>query len=486
MKNFITGEDIERAKSQGQRELQVGEGDVVTSVARETAERYGIAITEGGEPEASGRTAAPAGAGPEAGQQPAADGGTQGTFVPSFLTGGASNARSSAVNGGGGYADTPPYDIDAWRKKFPILENYIHVANCSQAPQSEYTREAAEAYLESWNSMGMDWGRWMEEIHLAKAEFAKIINAKPEEIAIGTSVSELTSTVASSLMFGGERNKVVVTEAEFPTVGNVWTAHQKYGAQVQFLPVKNGRIEVSEYERYVDERTILTSLCDVYYYNGFKQDLAAIIPKIHEKGSLAYVDAYQGIGTHPIDVKALDIDILSTGNLKYLCGIPGVAFLYVKPEIIPYLEPAFTGWFGQENPFAFEIHYLDYAKDARRFDNGTPPVMAAYIARGGMRIINEVGVENIYAWTNRLSARCIEGAKQRGLELASPAEVERKAPTTAIRVPGDSHEVEEALHERGVIASARSDVVRIAPHFFTRLEDIDYILDTMAEILKKR
>lgn len=377
----------------------------------------------------------------------------------------------------------PGYDINHWRKKFPILQKYIHVGNCSQSPLSDYTLNAAGTYLKSLQEQGMDWDGWMEEISLAKAEFARLINADPSEIAIGSSVSEITSSLASSLDFTQGRNKVVVTDAEFPTIGNIWTAQRKYGARVTFIPVCNQEIDPGDYEEIVDEKTLLTSICDVYYYNGFKQDLKQIIPMIKNKGSLVYVDAYQGIGTHPIDVKALDIDFLGTGTLKYLCGIPGIAFLYVNSRIVKDFEPAVTGWFGQENPFAFENHHLNYAGDARRFDTGTPPVMAAYVARGGMQLINEVGVENIWHWTDILSAHTIKGALDRGLEVVSPRDIFKKAPTTAIRVPIDSHDVETALKKRGVIASARGDVVRIAPHFFTTLTDIDDVLDAFADVL---
>ena len=456
MRTFITGNDVEIAHATGQVEIVVHPYDVVTGVAREVAAKLGIRIVA-----AAAHAAAPAASRPASLVRPAA-------ALPVVAP-----ARGH---------DAPAFDIAAWRKRFPILERYIHVANCSQSPQSTDTRAAAEAYLQNWEEMGMDWDRWIEEIGAAKAEFARLINAEASEIAIGTSLSELTSTVASALSFQGSRTKVVVTDAEFPTVGHVWLGHQKYGAKVQFLPVKNGMIDPAEYDRYVDASTLITSICDVYYYNGFKQDLASIVPTIHEKGSLVYLDAYQGIGTHPIDVKALDVDFLATGNLKYLMGIPGVAFLYVKPELVSHLTPAVTGWFGQENPFAFDIHHLDYATDARRFDNGTPPVVTAYIARAGMHIINEVGVANIQAWTDRLSRHCLEGAEARGLQIASPRDIRYKAPTTAIRVPGSSHDVEVALRKKQVIASARSDVVRIAPHFFTRLEDIDYVLDCFVEV----
>jgi selenocysteine lyase/cysteine desulfurase len=446
MRNFITGRDIELARAMGKAQIEIGPADVVTGVAREQADKLGIRIVVGREP-------APA-AGP--------------------------SGRTAA---GGDRA--PGYDLKAWRRKFPILREKIHAANCSQAPQSDFTREAAQAYLESWDSMGMDWERWMEEVHLAKAEFAAIIGAEPSEIALATSVSEATAAVASALSFQGRRRKVVATEAEFPTIGHVWLAQRKFGAEVVFIPVKDGEIDPQDYDRHVDASTLITSICDVYYYNGFKQDLSAIVPRIHAHGSLVYLDAYQGLGTHPIDVKALDIDFLASGNLKYLLGVPGVAFLYVKKELIPHLEPAFTGWFGRQNPFAFQVRNLDWAADARRFDTGTPPVMAAYIARAGMHIVNTVGVANIQQWTDRLSRVCIDQARARGLEVASPLSIAKKSPTTAIRIPGgDSHAVEAALRDRHIIVSARSDVIRIAPHFFTREEDILAILDALTAVIR--
>jgi selenocysteine lyase/cysteine desulfurase len=458
VRNFITSHDVELAESRGLQELVVQAHDVVTSVARERASRSGVRIVVAGAPAGGPASAAPA------------------PF----------QARPSATLDRPALAAArPAYDLEAWRRRFPILQQFVHTANCSQSPQSDDTRNAALSYLDSWNQMGMDWDRWVEEVRLTKAEFARLINADVSEIAIGTSVSELTSAVASSLPLTGDRRKIVVTDAEFPTVGHVWLAHRKYGATVQFLPLGGDGIDLDEYRRHVDRTTLVTSICDVYYYNGFKQDLAAIIPLIHAQGSLVFLDAYQGIGTHPIDVKALDVDFLAAGNLKYLLGVPGVAFLYVKPGLVPHLSPAVTGWFGQRNPFAFDIHNFEYAPDARRFDNGTPPVLTAYIARAGMRIINEVGVERIEQWTDCLSARCLEGAAARGLEVASPSEVGRKAPTTAIRVPGSSHDVELKLRDRQVIASARSDVVRIAPHFFTRLEDIDYVLDQFVQVLRR-
>jgi selenocysteine lyase/cysteine desulfurase len=463
VRTILTGEDVDLAFASGKREISVQPEDIVTSIAKEKAEKYGIRIVshEGVHP-AEPRPPLPLG-----------------TFVPSFAGQPPEPIRSTGIR------PAPPFDMEHWRSQFPLLKTHIHVANCSQAPQSTYTRQAAMEYLDSWDRMGMDWDRWMEEVHLAKAEFGKIIHADPGEIAIGTSVSELTSVVASALPLNTSRKKIVVTDAEFPTVGLIWQAHQKYGLKVEFIPVRNAMIDPEDYDRFVDGDTLITSACDTYYYNGFRQDLKRIVPKIHEKGSLIYVDAYQGLGTHPLDVKELDIDFLASGNLKYLLGVPGIAFLYVKKELVEHLHPSFTGWFGQDKPFAFDIHNFVYASDARRFDSGTPPVPTAYIARGGMKIINTVGVDKIHAWTTKISEHCIQGALERGLDVVSPKDLSMKSPNTAIRVPGDSHAFELALRKENIIASARGDALRIAAHFFTTLEDIDHVLDGVAKTISR-
>ena len=383
-------------------------------------------------------------------------------------------------------AESPAYDLDGWRRQIPLLDSFIPLNNCSQAPQTHRTRAAAEAYLDSWNRDGMDWETWMEEVHHAKVEFARLINASPDEVAVTTSVSAATASLASALDFTGARNKVVATEAEFPTVGHVWLAHQKYGADVDWVPVRDGVIDLDAYDGVIDERTQIVSACHGYYQNGFKQDLAAIAEKTHAHGAWLYVDAYQTLGTCPVDVKALDVDFLSSGTLKYLMGTPGIAFLYVRQALIEQLHPAVTGWFGRANPFAFQTKTLDWAPTASRFDTGTPPMISAYIARAGLSIINEIGPANIQAWTDRLAQRLLDGALARGLTIHGSTDIRQKAPSTAFVCPGDSHRVEARLRERGILASARGPVIRLAPHFYNTLEEIDVALDALAEILERK
>ena len=378
----------------------------------------------------------------------------------------------------------PDYDLDAWRRRIPLLATTIPMNNCSQAPQSDVTRAAAEAYLDSWNTIGMDWDAWMEEVRLAKAEFASLINASADEIAVFSSVSEATSAVASTIDFAGARRKVVVTEAEFPTIGHVWLAQERRGACVTWVPVRDGTIDVASYDSLLDDRTAIVSACHGYFLNGFMQDVGTLALRAHDAGALLYVDAYQTAGSVPIDVRALDVDFLAAGTLKFLMGIPGIAFLYVRRELIERMEPLVTGWFGRADPFAFRVKHLDWSATASRFDSGTPPVINAYVARAGLRIINDIGVSNIRAWLEVLARQLIDGGKARGLELHGTDDVSRRTATTAF-VVDDSHTVEAAMRARGVLPTARGPVIRLAPHFYNSREDVEVALETLAAVISR-
>lgn len=380
-------------------------------------------------------------------------------------------------------AAAPTYDIDAYRAQIPLLASMIPMNNCSQAPQTTATRAAVERYLDSWRTDGMDWDSWMNEVQLAKHAFAGLINASPDEIAVFSSVSEATSAVASAINFSSRRNGVVTTEGEFPTIGHVWLAQKDRGARVGWVPVRDEVIAIDDYTSLINDDTAIVSACHAYYLNGFTQDLARVAEIAHEHDALLYVDAYQSIGTVPLDVRALDVDFLAAGNLKFLLGIPGIAFLYVRRELIDSLHPSVTGWFGRSNPFSFQPKQLDWSPTASRFDTGTPPIINAYAARAGMETITSIGIPAIRAWLEVLAKRLIDGGRERGLTLHGPSELSQRTATTAF-VVDDSHHVEVAMRERGVLPSARGPVIRLAPHFYNTVDDIETALDTLATVVR--
>lgn len=373
------------------------------------------------------------------------------------------------------------YDLDLWRSRIPACERWVLMNNCSQTPQCDHTRMAAEKYLESWNRDCMDWDTWTDVVQDTKAEFASFINARPEEIAMYTSVSEATAGLISGFRLD-KRRKVVLSEAEFPCVAHILLAFQRHGLELEWVPVRNEIVHLEDYAAAIDESTLLVSATHAYYQNGFVQDVKAIAELAHAKGAYVYVDAYQTAGCLPLDVKAMDVDFLATGCLKWMFGVPGVAFLYVRDELVHLLEPTFTGWFGRTDWFAFNPKLLDWHPHAQRMETGTWPVGAAYIARGGIQVLKEVGPANIRAYTKELSRYVVEGGLARGLTVHGTTDVEQKTPVTAFVCPGDSHVAEALMRKRGIIVSARGPVVRIAPHFYNTPEECDYALDQLVEV----
>ena len=377
----------------------------------------------------------------------------------------------------------PGYDIDAWRRRIPLLASCIPLNNCSQGPQTDLTRAAADRYLESWNRTGMDWDAWMEEVRLAKVAFAALIGATPDEIAVFSSVSEATSAVASALDFTGQKQRVVASEMEFPTSGHVWLAQERRGAKVSWAAMRDGMIDLAEYDEHITDYTALVTVCSGYYVNGFIQDVGAIVKRAHSAGALVFTDAYQALGAMPVNVKESGVEFLASGNLKYLMGVPGIAFLYVRPELADTLHPTMTGWFGRSNPFAFDVKHLDWATGASRFDAGTPPIMNAYIARAGMEMISSVGVDRIREWHQVLSQRLRDGGRERGLRQHGTSDPARKTANTAFIV-NDSPAIENAMRARGILPSARGPVIRLAPHFYNTIADVDMALDVLAELTR--
>ncbi|QQE80511.1 aminotransferase class V-fold PLP-dependent enzyme [Alicyclobacillus sp. SO9] len=373
--------------------------------------------------------------------------------------------------------------LQEYRNQFPILEEKVHLGNCSQAPQSVAVMNAMQEYLDNWRTVGMDWSFWMEGVERAKASFARLIHADISEIGVVNSVSDATSMIASTLPHD-EKNHVITTVGEFPTVGHVWHAHQhRNRIALDFVNSDDGFYTPALFESVMRPTTALLSVHHVAYYNGAKQNLKELAKFAHAHDSLLFVDAYQSMGTCDINVKELDIDILVTGNLKYLLGIPGIAFIYVRKSVAEQLEPTMTGWFARVNPFYFDSTHFDYGEGARRFNTGTPPVLAAFAARGGMDLIYEVGLKRIEQRIDELSAHTVAGVKARGLNLASPETIPHKGASTAIRV-SDSHDVETFLMRKNIIASARGDVIRLAPHFYSKEADIDSALDAVLEWTK--
>ena len=379
-------------------------------------------------------------------------------------------------------------ELHRLRETCPMLQNTIYLANCSQGPLTIPVRTAVETFMAGWSELGMHWNAWIAEVDQARAAFATLIGARPDEIAVGTSVSQLASSIASALVTSPQiaRRRIITSSAEFPGVAHAWLATQAHGWQVDLLQANSrGVVDSAGFMAAIDDTTALVSLPHACYYNGMLLPLETLTTAAHAKEALVFVDAYQSIGTVPIDVKSSGVDFLAAGTLKFLLGTAGIAFLYVSPTVREKLEPTVTGWFGRTNPFAFDPSQLDYPASAARFDLGTPPIINAYIARAGMELITTAGPAQIRTQIERLSEVAFTVAAQLGLQINGPEEIQQKGATTAIHVGSAERAswLEQTLREHAIVVSARGPAIRLAPHGFTTEEELEQALHTVARLL---
>ena len=374
-----------------------------------------------------------------------------------------------------------PYS--SYRVVFPILSNYVHLASCSQGALAQPVSHAIEEYHNSLLLSGSNWNQAIMKVEATREKFAELIGAEIDEIAILTSVSDVISTIATSLPYEKNKNNIVLTDIDFPTVGHIWNSQERDRANISIIRSSNGILHLEQYEKEVKENTLLTCVPHVSYYNGYMQDIKAIANIVHKKGSMLFVDAYQSAGHIPINVKEMNIDILTTGTRKYMLGIPGVAFLYIRKELAEQLKPRITGWFGQENATKFDIFNSVFAPGARRFETGTPSFISIYAAYEALNLLLRIGIQNIRSYMKELAELTREFGLQKGLQIIGPESSECSSGMTSFYI-GDASKYEEILKEKKILVSSRKDVIRIAPHFYNTKDELDYAITELSNLIR--
>lgn len=365
--------------------------------------------------------------------------------------------------------------VQGIRSRFRIFDRKIYLNSCSQGALSDAVQTGIENYIASWHEQGSPWELWVEQYEAARTAFAQFINTSADEVAIVTSASAGINSVASALNFR-ERKKVVMGEFEFPTMGHVWLAQRTRGADVQFVKADGNRIPAANYEKKIDRDTLIVPLTHVCFKNGFRSEVSAVTQMAHSAGALVMLDDYQDAGTRPIDVKAMDLDFYVTGTLKYLLGPPGLAFMYVRKDLIPSLVPTITGWFAQANPFAFDPQNIDLSPTARRFESGSPSVPNVYAAVKGFRLLQEIGMENVAGHIKKLMQALLSAAQDLGIKVKTPLD---SVGPLAVLQSKDSGLLVQRLAESDIIASNRHDGLRIAFHVYNTMDDVKAVMDVL-------
>ena len=375
-------------------------------------------------------------------------------------------------------------DWEALRAEFSLLDRYIYFNACSLGPLPRRGRAALARYAQDWDEKGTPvwFSDWLPLLARFRESIAELLRAPAGSTAIAPSVSVALTTLATGLPLPPGRNKVLIGELDFPTIGHQWLSRPGY--EVEFVPSRDGMtIPPSAFAERIDDRTALVVTTHLFYTTGYLQDVRAIADAAHGRGALCVIDGYQTCGCVPLDVGAMDCDAFVGGCLKWLSGGPGNAFMYVRPELITTIRPQGTGWFATRDPFSFTLQQLDFAEDARRLETGTWAVPSHYAGLAGLELILEVGVENIQERLRDLTDRILERCDEAGVRTFTPRERELRCGIVTLECE-HPEEVEAQLHAAGVIVDSRPGRIRLSPHWCVTEAELERGMDLILEKLQ--
>jgi kynureninase len=380
-------------------------------------------------------------------------------------------------------------DLVRYRSEFPILERTTYLISNSLGAMPRAVVEAMNGYTDMWATRGVR--AWEERWWMLAAQvgdrIGALMNAPAGSVATHTNVTTCQAVVASCFDFSGRRNKVVYTDMNFPSVMYFWEAQRARGARVHMVPTDNGiTVPTERLLDAIDDDTLIVPISHVLFRSAYINDAAAVIEKAHRVGAHVVLDTFQSLGTVPVDVERLDVDFACGGVLKWLCGGPGTAYLYVRPDLGRTLEPTFTGWFAHDCPFGFEVGPTRYTASAYRFMNGTTPIPALEAALPGLAIVAEARIDRIRQKSKRQTARLIELADRHGWTVHTPRDPEQRGGTVSVDMPQSEHVCRELL-KRDILVDWRPKAgVRMSPHFYTRDEELDAAIAAIEEIVSRR
>jgi kynureninase len=374
-----------------------------------------------------------------------------------------------------------------WRDEFPILQRCTYLISNSLGAMPRAAYDALHQYADEWGAEGVTaWHHWLPEVGRFGDEIGRLFGAPSGSVILHQNVSILQAILASALDFPRQRPEVLLCQYDFPTIHYFWLEQARRGARP--VVVRGGNPVHPPVEQLIDRispRTRVVALSHVFYGSSYRMPLEPLIRRAHDCGALVFLDAFHSVGVLPFDVQEADVDVLFGGCLKWLCGGPGAAFVYVKPSLIPQLRPTDTGWLSHCDPFAFAEGPIDLADDAYRFLGGTPSIPAIYAAREGIRIVSQVGVDAIRHKSRHQTSLLIALALEAGLTVNTPRDPEQRGGTVALDCP-DASAISEALIQRGFLVDYRPAIgIRIAPHFYNSDAECEAVIREIASLRDK-
>jgi len=369
-------------------------------------------------------------------------------------------------------------DVERIRSLFPVTWNRVFLNHAAQSPLPKPVAEAIGRYVDECSNFGATSKEWED---LGKLLFAKLVNAKVGEIALVENTS-VGLNIAANVIQAPRGAKIVTTDLEYPSVTYPFL-RKSLGFKVEYVKNINGAILLEDIEKAVDDQTAAVAISQVEYVNGFRHDLRAVSEIAHEHGAYLIVDAIQAAGAIPLDVKRDNVDFLATACYKWLLSPPGAGYFYVKEELIERFEPPYSGWASADQEIFNTVDFwniwdLQFSRTASRFEVGTPSVISFIGAREAIKLLLGFGIENIERRILELTDYLIDSLEDLGITLQTPTERQYRSGIVNFRIENPKM-VAEKLNEKGIIVSARSNGIRVSPHFYNTEEEIDKL---MAEI----
>jgi kynureninase len=375
-----------------------------------------------------------------------------------------------------------------WRKEFPILEKTVYLINNSLGAMPRAVYDNLKVYADIWSTRGIRaWEEgWWEFIGEIGNILADIIHAPKDTVSMHQNVTIAEAVVLSCFDFNGKKNKIVYSDMNFPSVMYLYQARIPDGARIEIVKSEDGiTVPTEKMVEAIDDETLLVPISHVLFKSAYIQEVEPIIEKAHACGAHVVLDTYQSVGTVPVDVQKLNVDFVVGGSIKWLCGGPGAAYLYVRSDLGEKLQPGLTGWMAHQEPFVFEPEMRFTDNSAFKFLNGTPHLPALYAVKAGYEIIRQVGVENIRQRSIQLTERIIQRAQQYGFKINSPLNPERRGGTVVVQME-NSQRISKELLKRNFLIDWRPNAgIRISPHFYNRGEEVDEIMEVINVIANR-
>ena len=372
-----------------------------------------------------------------------------------------------------------------WRREFPIVETCTYLVSHSLGAMPRRAATYLQQFADEWSSRGVRaWNEgWWEVGRTTGDLLAPVLGVDAGTISMHQNVTVAMAIIASCHRFDGRRNRIVMTDLEFPSNIYLFDGFRRYGAEIVQVPSPDAmQIDLQALLDAIDDRTALVPLSYVLFKSAYIQDAAAVIEKAHRVGAQVILDVYQAAGTVPLAVGPLRADFAVGGSVKWLCGGPGAGYLYVRPDLAKKLQPGIVGWAAHAHPFEFQAGPIEYADAPERFQSGTPNVPSLYSARAGYEIVAEIGVPAIRKKSLRLTRRLMDRAKEAGFRLNTPDQDDRRGGAVIIDVP-DGRAAADELIRREVIVDYRPGAgIRMAPHFYNTGEEIEHAMDVLTAI----